>query len=115
MGMLKLSGYDPMLERCRRCGEKPFGSAAKNGNGWRFSPVDGGIICAGCVAYRRETLPLSLEALSALTTIQKQDFVSQSRLHLSLSALQETRSLLPRFIQFQIHKELKSVPFLEEL
>ena len=115
LGLLKLSGYEPMLERCRRCGERPFGSSAKNGNGWRFSPADGGIICAGCFAYRRETLPLSLEALSAMAMIQKQDFVVQASLRLSPSALKETRSLLPRFIQFQIHKELKSIPFLEEL
>jgi len=124
MRLLTLSGYQPMLECCRRCGKK----RPKTGERflvkdsvesreyvphWCFSPRDGGILCRSCLPFRKETLPLSLEALNALARLQEIGGVLPSSPGLSGLALKETRSILPRFIQFQINKELKSVHFLE--
>jgi DNA repair protein RecO (recombination protein O) len=125
MKLLKLSGYQPMLDHCRRCREKRPGTRHEFGDrqpevpssgsraGWRFSPYDGGILCEACSPFRRDTIPLSLEALDTLARIQQVASVSVPCTGISLSALKETRSVLPRFIQFQINKELKSVPFLD--
>ena len=124
MRLLTLSGYQPMLEGCRRCGKKRLQSKepflVKDREEyhdyiprWSFSPRDGGILCRSCLPFRNETFPLSLEALNALARLQEPEEWLLSYSDLSGLALKETRSILPRFIQYQINKELKSVPFLE--
>jgi len=124
MQLLKLSGYQPMLECCRRCGRKPpraedpfLVKEPEAGGGlrplWCFSPRDGGIVCRACFPFRREALPLSLEALQGLALLQEAEGSFRTLQHLSRMARNETRTILPRFIQFQINKELKSAPFLE--
>ncbi len=124
MRLLTLSGYQPMLEGCRRCGKKrpksgePFVVRDPEDNHdyvplWCFSPRDGGILCRSCLPFRKEILPLSLDALNALARLQENEGLLPSFIGLSGLALKETRSILPRFIQFQINKELKSVPFLK--
>ncbi len=124
MQLLRLSGYQPMLECCRRCGKKrpevgaPFQVKEPEDAGtyrslWSFSPRDGGILCRSCLPFRRETLPLSLESIHALARLQEEEQNFSSLPKLSPLALKETRFILPRFIQFQINKELKSARFLE--
>lgn len=108
--LLRLSGYEPMLEHCRRCRKhwKPEFQAK-----WWFSPCDGGILCESCSTFRKEAIPLSLEALYALADFQKANSVLAHHRSLLPSVMKEGRSILLRFIQFQIGKELKSAPFLD--
>ncbi|MFQ5903116.1 MAG: DNA repair protein RecO [Candidatus Binatia bacterium] len=108
--LLKLSGYQPMLEHCRRCGRgwQPHLQAK-----WRFSPRDGGILCEFCSTFRKEAMPLSLEAINALTDLQNSNGILSHHLSLPPTVLKESRSVLLRFIQFQINRELKSAPFLD--
>lgn len=107
--LLRLLGYQPMLEQCRRCG-KSWQSGLEPS--WRFSPRDGGILCVACATFRKESVPLSLEALGALAGLQKANAISCNCLSFPPSVLKEGRSALLRFIQFQASKELKSAPFL---
>jgi len=109
--LLKLSGYQPMLEQCRRCRTKwPPGSQVK----CRFSPRDGGVLCESCSHFRKEAVPLSVEALHTLLDLQKSDsLLSDELAPFPLSPLREGRSVLLRFIQFQMNKALKSLPFLD--
>ncbi|MFQ5849057.1 MAG: DNA repair protein RecO [Candidatus Binatia bacterium] len=125
MRLLGLAGYQPVLDRCRRCRKKRAGVGSESQGGdfevarsnpeaqWRFSPRDGGILCEACSDFRKESFPLSQETINALAWLQEQDPVPTLRLNLSLSALKEARFILPHFIQYQINKELKSAPFLE--
>ncbi len=108
--LLKLSGYQPMLDHCRRCGKnwRPQFQVK-----WRFSPRDGGILCESCSTFRKESVPLSLEALYALVDLQKAKGILSQHLSFPPTVLKESRSVLLRFIQFQINKELKSAPFLD--
>lgn len=108
--LLRVSGYQPMLERCRRCGKK---WRLHYQSQWRFSLRDGGILCESCSPFRKEALPLSQEAIDALVGLQREDGVLSPHPTFPLSVVKETRSILPRFIQFQISKELKSAPFLD--
>lgn len=119
MKLLRLSGYDPMLHHCRRCGKKPplpvLGTQLLPLDalgGWSFSPREGGILCGGCSLHRKEAIPLSLEALGVLTQCQRCEGFGGSLASLPPRAVEETRALLPLFIQFQISKKLKSVAFL---
>jgi len=107
--LLKLSGYQPVLDRCCRCGQR---QKTVPGAQWRFSPRDGGLLCLPCSTLRKEALPLSVETLDVLASLQREDDFPLVRLSPSPSALQEARSILPCFIQYQIHKGLKSVTFL---
>lgn len=112
MKLLKVSGYEPMLKHCRRC-KKNW--RAEPPNAWRFSPDDGGILCLTCSAFRKDTLPLSIEAIRVLSGLQVENGVSIHPPSFSPSILKEAESILRCFIQFQINKELKSAPFLDAL
>jgi DNA repair protein RecO (recombination protein O) len=108
--LLRLAGYQPGLEACRRCGCPRI----ENGPGrWRFSARDGGLLCAGCCALRKETVPLSSEAIDALVEMQKVAAFPTYQQTSSASALREGHSVLLQFIQFQTSRELKSIPFLD--
>jgi len=108
--LLKLAGYDPMLNQCRRCAAAWRGRAGR----WNFSLRDGGILCPGCSAFRREVAPLSLEALEFMGELQQAN--GEVPRHLDTfpaAARREGHLALLRFIQYQIGKELKSAPFLD--
>ena len=108
--LLKLSGYQPVLEHCRRCG-RHFHDGSQIS--WHFSPRDGGVLCGPCSTLRREAVPLSVGALDALSELQKANSILPHHLSLSPEVLKESRPAILRFIQFQINKELKSAPFLD--
>jgi DNA repair protein RecO (recombination protein O) len=132
--LLALAGYQPHLGQCRRCGTgwrehhgstKPVLSPSTSlridsveglttkGGAWRFSLRDGGILCEGCAAFRKEVLPLSREALGVVTTLQQTGGVPPNGDAFPIEVLGESHLALLRFLQFQIGKELKSAPFLE--
>lgn len=108
--MLKLSGYQPMLERCRRCGKNwQSGSETR----WCFSSTDGGILCDLCSTLRKGTAALSPEALSVLVELQRANGSRLPGLSLPPLVVKEIRAALCRFIQLQTNKALKSASFLE--
>ena len=106
--LLRLAGYDPMFDGCCRCKKRRSAEAGK----WSFSHRDGGILCAACAELRRDAHALSEETLRALCIFRAQDSFTESSFLTHPTVLRETRFLLPRFIQFQINKELKSARFL---
>lgn len=109
--LLRLAGFQPTLEHCQRCGARP---SSANGNGrWEFSPRDGGVLCRGCGGLRRESVPLSAEALGILAHFQRHGWMQGETPAFSPPALRETRAVVPLFIQYQISKKLKSAAFLD--
>lgn len=108
--LLKLSGYQPALEHCRRCGRS---WAAAYQAEWRFSPRDGGILCGPCSALKKEVIPLSSQAIRMLADLQRASGVIELQSVFPVSALKEGHSVLLRFIQFHMNRELKSIRFLE--
>ena len=107
--LLRLAGYDPMLEGCCRCKKKWRSGAGK----WSFSHRDGGILCAACCDSRREIVALSEETLHAFAGFRAQERYALDSPLTDPKVLQESRFLLPCFIQYQINKPLKSVRFLD--
>lgn len=110
--LLRLAGFQPILEQCQRCGRDPEPGGG-NLDRWGFSPADGGVLCRGCRDYRREAVPLSAEALSVLTHIQRHGWTEGEPPPSLQPALREARALMPLFIQYQISKKLKSAAFLD--
>jgi DNA repair protein RecO (recombination protein O) len=107
--LLRLAGYQPFLVGCKRCGkERKDGLPGQ----WHFSPMEGGILCEQCSRSAREILPLGAAALTALADLQQERGEVLPKAFPSAAVLKEIRSILLRFIQFQIDREIKSAPFI---
>ena len=107
--LLRLVGYQPALDRCRRCAKAPLKGAAF---AWYFSPADGGILCDLCATSRRETLPLGAKAVEVLAALQSESNDLSSPLSLPLSVVTQIRTVMLRFVQFHMVREIRSAVFL---
>lgn len=107
--LLRLAGYQPVLDRCKRCRKD---RRADSVSSWHFSPVDGGILCSSCAGARREMFPLGALAVEVLTALQAETGSLPFALSLPRSVIQEIRTAVLRFIQFHMDREIKSAPFL---
>jgi len=108
--LLRLVGYQPFLSSCRRCRKSWNGEET---NRWNFCFGDGGILCAACSLFRKDSFPVSQKSLSLLSLLQTDDFSQVDSAEVSRTAFGEPRILLHRFIQFHINKSLKSSAFLD--
>lgn len=108
--LLKMVGYQPVLNSCRCCGADFRVSTRDH---WRFSLRDGGILCPSCVPSRKETLPLSSAAMEVLTHLQSESDSVPTRQLLPSGVVHEMRSMLLTFIQYHMEKEVKSAAFLQ--
>jgi DNA repair protein RecO (recombination protein O) len=104
--LLKLAGYQPALNGCRLCGREcrdQFGAR------WYFSSRDGGILCESCSRLRKEICSLSAATLDILRNLQEEEGISSSP---PTEVLKEMRSVVVRFIEFHMEREIKSAAFL---
>jgi DNA repair protein RecO (recombination protein O) len=108
--LLRLVGYQPVLNQCRRCAEESCQGPARP---WYFSPMDGGILCDSCAASRRDILPLGVKALEVLAALQSESDSLPAPFSLPLSVINEMRAVMLRFVQFHMTREIKSATFLE--
>jgi DNA repair protein RecO (recombination protein O) len=109
--LLRLAGYQPILDVCKKCHKSWFESLSR----WHFSPWDGGVLCDSCSGSSRELLPMGRTAVEILTALQAETNSLPSHLSLPGSVVAEIRSVILRFIQFQMDREIKSAPFLHRL
>lgn len=112
--LLSLTGYQPFLDSCRRCGMHPSLSYAPVQTHWYFSLRDGAILCAGCSKLRKELVPLSGATLDLMTNLQQEPNSTFEDLTPSPTVLKQIRSATVRFIQFQLNREIKSASFLNQ-
>ncbi|MFA4916147.1 MAG: DNA repair protein RecO [Syntrophales bacterium] len=108
MRLLKLSGYEPVLDRCLVCKEP-----VSNSYIYRFNVKEGGLRCATCCQSNFVSLPVSFETIKMLL-MGKEDYPCQGLL-LSKQSSEESRSLLVNFIQYLLGKKLKSLGVLSEV
>jgi hypothetical protein len=59
-------------------------------------------------------LPLGRSAVEVLAALQAENNYLPERLSLPASVVAEIRSVVLRFIQFQMDREIKSAPFLHQ-
>ncbi len=107
--LLSLLGYRPELECCALCKQKV------REDSFSFSLRRGRIICPECREKEEGLLPLSAGTAQTLIKTLEMDLDKLSRLVFSQKALDESREILPKFISYQINKDLKSLKFLEEI
>jgi len=109
--LLRLAGYQPVLDSCKKCHESRLHGPLSR---WHFSPLDGGILCDSCSRSCRDVLPLGRAAVEILTALQTEYDNLPAHLSLPVSVVTEIRSVVLRFIQFQMDREIKSAPFLHQ-
>lgn len=109
--LLSLTGYQPDLTCCRRCGET--GNAA---GGYGFNPAGGTLFCAGC--DRRtglSLLPLSLQTIRILQRVQIMELARLDRLKFSRRAVTESLVMLNRYSRHLLQREIHSWRFVRNL
>jgi len=110
--LLRLAGYQPFLDRCKKC-QKP--RVKDSVSQWKFSPVDGGILCDRCSFSLKDGLSLGATAIEVLTALQEDIAHLPSSFFLPPSVIREVRSVVQRFIQYHVDREIKSAIFLAQI
>lgn len=111
--MLSPFGYRPNMKKCYLCRrnweelrETPF---------LFFSLEKGSLVCERCSKDRTHLIPLSIGTARLIEKISQLELAKIERFSFTLQALSESRELLPRFITYQLGKELKSLKALRNL
>lgn len=110
MRLLRLVGYEPVLDRCIAC-KAPVG----NGDIYRFSLREGGVKCSLCSPRDDDFLSLSPGTIKYLLLGKDLEKDKLSRLILSGRSADESRHFLGRFIEHLLGKELKSLRVMREI
>jgi len=71
------------------------------------------MVCEGCSKMLNRLIPLSLGTARLIEQISQMDLSKIHRLKFTPQALAESRELLPKFITYQLGKELKSLKALK--
>jgi DNA repair protein RecO (recombination protein O) len=109
--LLELTGYQPLLDGCRRCGRERRDPSATR---WHFSARDGGILCDPCSRLRREIFPLSAATLEILMNLQEEKNLIACDISPAMAISKEIRSAVRRFIEYHMEREIKSAVFLNQ-
>jgi DNA repair protein RecO (recombination protein O) len=105
--LLGLSGLEPQLESCGRCG-LPASSFA---DAPRFNPRTGTLSCVPC--SDGAGMRLSMSAANAILELRRRPATEVAALPSGLAA--EIRVALQTFIQYHLHRPLKSPALLRQI
>jgi DNA repair protein RecO (recombination protein O) len=108
--MLSLFGYRPNMRRCDLC--KKDWEDLKKIPTVSFSLERGALVCERCSKTWNNLIPLSLGTARLIEKISQMELSKIQRLRFTLQALSESRELLPKFISYQLGKEMKSLKAL---
>jgi DNA repair protein RecO (recombination protein O) len=108
--LLRISGYDPVLDHCISC-KTPIGNQAA----YRFDAAKGGLTCNVCGPVRQDAIPASLGTIRTLLLGREMEIGRLGCLLLSGQSADESRRLLAHFIRHILGRELKSVHVLNEI
>jgi len=106
MRILELLGYQPQLDSCAGCGQALPAAA-----GW-FSPLLGGVLCAGCGAHAQAGSPVSVNGLKVLRLMAGGDAALYDRLRLTEAILHEVEQALEEQLEYHLDRHLKSLEFI---
>lgn len=107
---LDLLGYRPRVRECSICNER----LPTTDDAW-FSYRHGGAVCASCHMNAQGAVAVSSETLEAIELSLMMDLDEVQGIEFSPRVLAEEREILPRFVQHQLGKGLKSLRVMEAL
>lgn len=111
--MLSLFGYRPNMGRCNLC--KKDWEELKGIPGVFFSLEKGALVCETCSKMWTNLIPFSLGTARLIERISQTELCKIQRLKFTLQSLSESREILPKFISYQLGKELKALKALREI
>jgi len=111
MRFLVASGYRPALTHCLECNRK---LTSGEENLW-FNIRRGGVVCSFCAQNKNNLHSISRGTLKLLEQAGNLKIDKLERLIFSPQALEESRELIPQFLQYHLGKELRSLKFLEKI
>jgi DNA repair protein RecO (recombination protein O) len=109
---LDLLGYRLRVAECSICNQQ---LPSADGEGAWFSFRHGGAVCKGCYSSAQGAVAVSGETLQAMEQAITMDLAEIKGIQFSPRVLSEGKDILPRFIQHQLGKGLKSLRVLEEM
>jgi DNA repair protein RecO (recombination protein O) len=114
--LLKLKGFEPVLDRCVTC-KRSLDEIEEvyHNKPLLFNPDMGGVKCPGCSLDNRNSIPISLETIKILLMGKEMEIGKIHQLSLSGQAAEESKEILAGFIQHLLGKELKSLTVLSEI
>lgn len=107
--LMKLLGYEPVLDRCLRCG-KPIETKSRF-----FSPALGGLVCRRCGALPEDAVQVSREAVEAMRSLLVAEAPEVERMEIPKPAMDQIARVMRRHIRYRIERDLKSLDFLRTL
>jgi len=111
--MLSLFGYRPNMGRCNLC--KKDWEDLQEIPGVYFSLEKGALVCGACSKMWNNLIPFSLGTARLIEKISQTELSKVQRLKFTLQSLSESGEILPRFISYQLGKELKSLKALRDI
>jgi DNA repair protein RecO (recombination protein O) len=111
--MLSLFGYRPNMTRCGLC--KKGGEDLQEIPSVFFSLEKGVLVCERCSRTWNNLIPLSLGTARLIEKISQVELPKVERMRFTSQGLSESREILPKFISYQLGKELKSLKALKIL
>jgi DNA repair protein RecO (recombination protein O) len=111
--MLSLFGYRPNMAKCNLC--KKNWEDLKEVPEVFFSLEKGALVCEKCSKTWDHLIPFSLGTARLIEKVSQMELPKIQRLKFTHQSLSESREILPRFISYQIGKELKSLKTLREI
>jgi DNA repair protein RecO (recombination protein O) len=107
--LLSERGYEPVLDRCARCGDKlparTFG----------FSPSSGGTVCGSCRYEERDSLPMRPSSAQAMQSLMVGEPADAARIQLGVEELREIGVATKRYVRACAQCDIKSMEFVEML
>ncbi len=101
-------GYKPEVLRCVNCG--------KNKLNYKFSVIEGGILCKDCATIDINTLKIDPSTIKLMEYILKNDIIICSKAKVSNYIVMELKKILRQYIKNYVENlNLKSFVFLENL
>ena len=111
--MLSLFGYRPNMNKCGVC--KKDVEKLRDVPLAFFSLENGTLVCEGCSKAWTNLIRVSLGTARLIEKVSQMELAKIHRLRFTPQALSESRELLPKFITYQLGKELKSLRALKDL
>lgn len=102
---LALSGYQPRLDSCGRCG------SSERREMYRFFPTHGSVLCGKCPAGDGEAVSFSDRTLKVYRGLISWPVEAVSRVRVPAPILDEMRGLVDRHLRAVLSKPLKSSDF----
>ncbi len=106
--ILALSGFKPHFDSCLVCD-------AKIVNKGFFSHARGGLLCSKCLFHDTRAESIMPGTISSILYIERSNWTSCQRLHMTVSVRKQLDKILETFVQFHIGRTLKTASLVNEL